>query len=104
MNKGTAEEKEIYYHHVLEAKLVSGDGFVVSIGTGFIENENEDVRKNDCETKAFKRFVERLKKEYPRLAVCVLADSLYASEPVFEKCIRGNGWHILLCYKEASRP
>lgn len=104
VNKGTAEEKEIYYHHVLEAKLVLGDGFVVSIGTEFIENENEDVSKNDCETKAFKRLAERLKKEYPRLPVCVLADSLYASGPVFEKCIRGNGWHILLRYKEGSIP
>ena len=104
LNKGTPEEKEIYYHHVLEAKLVLGDGFVASIGTEFIENENEDVSKNDCEAKAFRRLAERLKKEYPRLPVCVLADSLYASEPVFEKCIRDNGWHILLRYKEGSIP
>lgn len=40
-----------------------GDGFVISIGTEFIENEVEDVSKNDCETKAFKRLSERLKKE-----------------------------------------
>lgn len=104
VNKGTPEEKAVYYHHVLEAKLVLGDGFVVSMGTEFIENENEDVSKNDCETKAFKRLAERLKKEYPRLPVCVLADSLYASEPVFEKCIRDNGWHFLLRYKEGSIP
>lgn len=104
MNKGTPEEKEIYYHHVLEAKLVLGDGFVISIGTEFIENESEDVSKNDCETKAFKRLSERLKKEYPRLPVCVLADSLYASEPVFQRCLRDNHWHILLRYKEGSIP
>ncbi len=66
LNKGTKEEKEIYYHHVLEAKLVLGDGLVISIGTEFIENEDENVSKNDCETKAFKRLSERLKKEYPR--------------------------------------
>lgn len=104
INKGTPEEKESYYHHVLEAKLVLGDGFVISIGTEFIENESEDVSKNDCETKAFKRLSEKLKKEYPRLPVCVLADSLYASEPVFERCIRDNGWHILLRYKDGSIP
>ena len=56
LNKGTKEEKEIYYHHVLEAKLVLGDGLVISIGTEFIENEDENVSKNDCETKAFKRL------------------------------------------------
>lgn len=104
INKGTPEEKEIYYHHVLEAKLVLGDGLVISIGTEFIENESEDVSKNDCETKAFKRLSERLKKEYPRLPVCVLADSLYASEPVFKRCIEENKWHILLRYKEGSIP
>lgn len=83
LNKGTKEEQTVYYHHVREAKLVFGEGFVVSIGTEFIENK--DVTKNDCETNAFKRLADRLKKEYPRLNVCVLAGSLYASGPVFEK-------------------
>lgn len=104
LNKGTKEEQTVYYHHVLEAKLVLGDGFVVSIGTEFIENEDEDVAKNDCETKAFKRLADRLKKEYPRLNACVLADSLYASEPVFKKCAEDNGWHFLIRYKDGSIP
>ena len=80
-----------------------GDGFAVSIGTEFIENENEDVSKNDCETKAFRRLAAKLKKEYPRLKICVLADSLYASEPVF-RCIKDNGWHFLIRYKDGSIP
>ena len=62
INKGTKEEKAVYYHHVLEAKLVLGDGVVVSMGTEFIENEDENVSKNDCETKAFKRLSKKLKK------------------------------------------
>ncbi len=103
LNKGTKEERTVYYHHVLEAKLVLGDGFVVSIGTEFIENEHEDVPKNDCETKAFKRLAEKLKKDYPRLKMCVLADSLYASEPVFETCGK-KGWHFLIRYKDGSIP
>ena len=104
LNKGTEKEQSVYYHHVLEAKIVPGDGFAVSIGSEFIENEDEDVSKNDCETKAFKRLADRLKKEYPRLKICVLADSLYASEPVFEKCIKDNGWHFLIRYKDGSIP
>lgn len=104
LNKGKENEQTIYYHHVLEAKLVLGDGFVISIGSEFIENEDENVSKNDCETKAFKRLAEKLKKEYPRLKICVLADSLYASEPVFEKCIKDNGWHFLVRYKDGSIP
>ena len=104
INKGTKEEKAVYYHHVLETKLVLGDGFVVSMGTEFIENEDENVSKNDCETKAFKRLSKKLKKEYPRLPVCVLADSLYASEPVFRRCLKDNKWHILMRYKKGSIP
>ncbi len=38
LNKGKPDEQTIYYHHVLEAKIVLGDGFVVSIGSEFIEN------------------------------------------------------------------
>lgn len=103
LNKGTKDEQAVYYHHVLKAKIVPGDGFAVSTGTEFIENENEDVSKNDCETKAFRRLAAKLKKEYPRLKICVLADSLYTSEPVF-KCIKDNGWHFLIRYKDGSIP
>jgi len=39
-------------------------------------------------------FPERLKKEFPRLPVCVLADSLYASESVSGRCLHDNHWHI----------
>ncbi len=74
LHKGTENEKTVYYHHVLEAKIVLGDGFVVSIGTEFIENE--DVTKNDCETKALKRLAEKLKKEYRSLCDYGRSDSL----------------------------
>ncbi len=33
----------------------------------------------------------------------MLADSLYASEPVF-KCIKDNGWNYLIRYKDGSIP
>ena len=103
LHKGNENEKTVYYYHVLEAKIVLGDGFAVSIGTEFIENENEDVTKNDCETKSFKRLAEKLKKEYPRLKICVLADSLYALEPVC-RCIKENGWYFPIHYKDGSIP
>lgn len=84
-NKETGESKTVYMHHVLEAKLVVGE-MVLSIGTEFIENENEEVEKQDCEIKAFHRLTEKLKKTYPRLPICVLGDSLYACESVFKCC------------------
>jgi len=102
-NKGTEEEKTVYYHQVLEAKIVLGDDFIVSIATEFIENPVENPTKQDCETKAFKRLSESLKKMFPRLPICLLADSLYASAPVFEICNQ-NKWEFLIHYKEGSIP
>ena len=102
-NKGTEEEKTIYYHHVLEAKIVLDDDFVISIGTEFIENPGENPTKQDCETKAFKRLAESLKTTFPRLPICLLGDSLYANAPVFEIC-KTNNWEFLIRYKDGSIP
>jgi hypothetical protein len=100
-NKETGEvEKTVYYHNVLEAKLVAGD-MVFSIATEFIENEDENVSKQDCELKAFKRLATKLKKKYPRLPICILGDSLYACEPVFKMCDEYK-WKFLLRFKEGS--
>jgi len=103
INKGQKDEKTIYYHQVLEAKIVLGDDMIVSIATEFIENPKENPSKQDCELKSFKRLAESLKKMFPRLPMCLLADSLYASAPVFEIC-RNNKWEFLIRYKEGSIP
>jgi len=103
MHKGTKEEKTYYYHNVLEAKVVLGDNLVISMGTEFIENENENVEKQDCERKAFKRLAEKIKKSYPRLPICILGDSLYACAPVFQTC-KENQWEYLIRYKDGSIP
>ena len=98
VNKETGEiEKTIYFHYVLEAKLVVGD-MVLSIDTEFIENE-EFYEKQDCESKAFKRLAERLKKNYKRLPICILGDSLYAVDPLFKLCNKNN-WKYIFTFKE----
>jgi len=97
-NKGTEDEYTIYYHYVLEAKLVVGD-IVISIGTEFVENEKEDVEKQDCELRAFYRLAKKLKREYPKLPVILTGDSLYACEPVIEVC-KGNKWEYILRFKK----
>ncbi len=112
-NKGTEEERVNYHYDVLEAKIVLGESLVVSIGSEFIENNGEDAerqkdisgekRKQDCETKAFKRLAEKLKKAFPRLPIILLADSLYASEPVMDIC-REKGWEFIIRYKTGSIP
>lgn len=99
-DKETGEETTIYYHNVLEAKLIVGD-FVFSIGTEFVENEDENVSKQDCELKAFYRLAKSIKGDFKRLPICIVADSLYACDPVITIC-KGNNWEYLIRFKEGS--
>ena len=108
-NKGTDEERINYHNDILEAKIYFGNNLVLSLWSEFIENEtgweklSEDKRKQDCETKAFKRLAENLKKLFPRLPIVLLMDSLYASEPIMEIC-EHNGWDYIIRYKTGSIP
>ena len=72
-NKG----KTAYFHTVLEAELICACGFSISLATEYIENPSGDYDKQDCELKAFQRLTRKLKKMYPRLSACILADGLY---------------------------
>lgn len=97
-NKGEEDEYTIYYHYVLEAKLVVGE-LVISIDTEFVENEEENIEKQDCEIRAFYRMAERIKKEYPKLPIIISGDSLYSCEPVIKKC-KENKWEYILRFKK----
>lgn len=57
MTDEKGNEYKEYSTYVLEAKLVVGD-LVFSIGSEFVENEDENVTKQDCEIKAFKQQTE----------------------------------------------
>jgi hypothetical protein len=91
-----------YYAQVLEAKLVFGN-IVISLASEFIDNEQAKTDKQDCELTAFKRLAKKIKKAFPKLPICLLADSLYPSQPVFEIC-KANGWRYLLRYKAGKIP
>ena len=102
--KGTEEEYRENYYYVLEAKLVLSPEIVVSIFSEFVENpENGEFQKQDCEQKACWRLMERLKTAFPRLPICLTADSLYACERWFREC-QERDWRYLLRYKEGSIP
>ena len=92
-----------YYHNVLEAKLVTYDGLVCSLGSEFIENPEPNPTKQDCELKAFYRLAERLKEYFPRLALCLSMDGLFACGPVFELCHAYN-WRFVIALKDDDLP
>ncbi len=96
----TRNEKTQYYHNVLEAKLVTGSGFSLSLMTEFIENgPTDNPSKQDCELKAFYRLTKRLKKCFKRLPICLLLDALFANGNVFGIC-RTNDWPFIITLKD----
>lgn len=95
-------EYQEYSTYVLEAKLVVGD-MVLSIGSEFVENTDENITKQDCEIKAFKRLARKIKKEYPRLKILIGADALYAKKTIMDIC-KENGWKYIIRFKEGTIP
>ena len=97
----THHGETVYYHPVLEAKIVTPTGFVISLLSEFIENpeaaatRSEKQRKQDCELKAFYRLAARLHARFPRLPLLLAMDGLYAVGPVFELC-RRYGWKYMI--------
>ena len=67
----------------MECKLVVGN-IVISLDSEFIENEevNNENQKQDYETKAFKRIIKRIKKNYPKYKFIITGDALYATTPI----------------------
>lgn len=99
----THNGKTLYYHTVLEAKLVTSNGFAFSLMSEFIENPGEKTTKQDCELKAFYRLAERLKTRFPRLPILLSMDGLFAGGPTFELCHR-YGWKFMIVLKDDDLP
>ncbi len=93
----------LYYHNVLEAKLVTSNGFAFSLLSEFIENSGENLTKQDCELRAFYRLAKRLKNRFPRLPILLSMDGLFAGGPTFSLC-RNYGWKFMIVLKDHDLP
>lgn len=89
-----------YFHYVLEAKLITPSGLAISLASEFIENPaSKEYEKQDCEQKAFVRLSAKIKKYFPRLPICLLADGLYPNNTVFSICEK-YGWQFIITLKD----
>jgi hypothetical protein len=73
---------------------------LISEFLSYTEGDTER-KKQDCETKAFKRLARRLKSTFKRLPIILLLDGLYANGPVIEIC-HDNRWDYMIVLKDDS--
>lgn len=99
IKKNHKNGKVSYYKYVLECKLVVGN-IVISLDSEFIENVevNNENQKQDCETKAFKRMMKRIKKNYPKYKFIITGDTLYATTPIIT-LVKKNKWNFIFNLK-----
>lgn len=95
LTRKSKDGKISYYKYVLECKLVVGS-IVISLDSEFIENERmiNENEKQDCEVKAFKRMIKRIKKNYPKYKFIITGDGLYATTPIINICEKYHWFYI----------
>jgi len=91
------------YRYVLQASVMGPEGTLFPL-----MHEEMDVRdpvadKEDCELKSFARLSQRLKKEFPRLPICLVADTLYCCQTIVATCKQFD-WMYVLTLKEGRQP
>ena len=91
------------YRYVVEAVLVGPSGLRIPLMSEFADMRDPVRDKEDCELNAFLRLTERLKREFPRLPVCLLLDGLYPVKAVFDRC-RAYQWKFIATLREGRQP
>lgn len=92
-DKAESKDKTEYMLMALEASIVSPEGIRIPLMTEFIENPSGEYDKQDCELKAAKRLMQRIKDKFERLRLIILLDGLYLCEDILKIC-RTNRWEL----------
>jgi hypothetical protein len=103
LKKESKNGKVTYSSLLLEAVLICKNGMTIPLMTEWIANDNQQYDKQDCELKAFKRLAVRLKKSFPRLNICILADGLYSNISIMNIC-QEYGWKYITVFKDGNLP
>lgn len=96
------EQGPLRYHHgQLLVSLTNAKG-TYSLPLYFEPIEKRDTQteysKNDCELEAGKRLLQTLKQYYPKRNFCILADNLFAVDPIL-RLLRAKQWNFIITAK-----
>ena len=100
---GKSSTEGARYRYVLQLSVIGPEGTLLPLLHEEMDVHNPETEKEDCELKAFQRLSQRLKKEFPKLPICLVADSLYCCQAVVATCLLFD-WKYILTLKEGRQP
>jgi DDE family transposase len=87
-----------YYHQVLAATIVCPDvKQVIALAPEPIQNTDGST-KQDCEIKAGKRLVKKIRATHPKLKIIIAGDGLYSKQPFIDE-LKSYGMSFILVAK-----
>jgi hypothetical protein len=91
------------YRYVLQASVMGPEGTLFPLMHEEMDLHDPVADKEDCELKSFARLSVRLKEEFPKLPLCLVADALYGCQTVVATCKQFD-WRYVLTLKEGRQP
>jgi len=83
---GKSSTNEARYRYVLQLSVLGPAGTLFPLLHEERDAHDPQTQKEDCELKSFRRLSQRLKKQFPKLPVCLVADALYCCQAVVAIC------------------
>jgi hypothetical protein len=100
---GKSSSGEARYRYVLQLSVIGPEGTLFPLMHEEMDVHNPETEKEDCELQSFLRLSQRLKKEFPKLLICLVADCLYCCQSIVATCAQLN-WKYILTLKEGRQP
>jgi len=100
---GKSSTNDARYRYVLQLSVVGPEATLFPLLHEEMDVHNPETEKEDCELKSFARLSQRLKKEFPKLPICLVADALYCCQAVIVACQLFD-WKYILTLKEGRQP
>jgi len=99
--KHAKSENPTYSHYVLQGGIAHPDcSQVLPFMPEQIVN-SDGTEKQDCEMNAAKRFIARIREEFPKLGLLIGGDGLFSKQPII-KAILAKNMHYLFVAKPAD--
>jgi hypothetical protein len=100
---GKSSTNDARYRYVLQLSVLGPKGTLFPLMHEEMDLHNPETQKEDGELQSFQRLSHRLKKEFPKLPICLVGDALYGCQSVVAIC-RLFDWKYILTLKEGRQP